>query len=143
VEVNVSRFASRRFRQFLALCLFACVVGGGTALGLVAGRSSGAVWIPLMVFFSGSVLMLSICVDSLDRGPDDDEDDEDEDDFRRGWDDPPLPPDGPGGLPVWWPQFEADFRAYVSETQTAKARVSASMLDRKAMKLAFDRAPRR
>jgi len=42
-------------------------------------------------------------------------DDDEGDNFRRGWDDPlPRRPDGPGGNPAWWPQFEADFRAYVA-----------------------------
>jgi hypothetical protein len=111
----LSRFASRSFREVLAVLLFVCWTGDVIALALVQPRS-----LPESVAFVVSLWILmigmAVCVNSREE-PEPDEDAGDGPGGNGGgWDGPPRRP-GPSSGPDWWPKFERDFRAYVGARQ--------------------------
>jgi hypothetical protein len=107
----MSGFFSFKFRQALAVVLFGCLIGDLIAVGIVAPRS-----LPLSIAFVVSlwlvVIGIALCVRSLDKS--DPEDEDGEGPGGGGGEGGPRPKGGPKGEPDWWPQFERDFRDYVS-----------------------------
>jgi hypothetical protein len=91
--------------------MLAVGTSGGAALAGTRGNEGPLAAIALLVLiaFGG----LAICLLARRPRPSQEDDDGDSGSGGGGGRRRPTPPPQPGGDPVWWPEFEREFAAYV------------------------------